>query len=413
MKKIKILCVLFAMILSGSNAFAQWTKLNTGVNSQFKQIHFPTLNTGYVLDKAGNLLKTTDAGTNWFEPSPGSHFEAILFVTADTGFSTSEAATDSKIWKTVDGGVSWQSTYTFSHYSGLTDIFFLNTDTGYVLSTMYRTSSEDSYIFRTTDAGSSWQLISSGWVPQDAEGPICFVNSARGYLLDNNYLYKSTNGGVGWGSNPFIYSFNKRMNDIFFVNTQTGFLCGNHGSIFKTIDSGTSWLPLTNMDTTDLHSIHFTSKDTGFVAGGNGIKKGIILKTTDGGISWNLSVSDTSTLYALDFPDAQTGYAAGANGRVLKYSLNTSIGEDSSSDFSLHVFPNPSAGGNRILVKGFTSLDKPLLIVSNLLGQEIKRIVMDTESYEFLPGELMPNSYLVKLITKNHSALVSKMLVLE
>lgn len=74
---------------------------------------------------------------------------------------------------------------------------------------------------------------------------------------------------------------------------------------------------MTSGTTRDIWSVHFPADDsTGYAVG----EEGTILKTTDGGESWNFqTTSATRSLICAHFPpNGVTGYAVGLNGAIVK-----------------------------------------------------------------------------------------------
>lgn len=67
--------------------------------------------------------------------------------------------------------------------------------------------------------------------------------------------------------------------------------------------------------------VHFINVDTGFVVGvnwgANTFQQGIILKTTNGGISWD-SIYTNSGNFMIEFPSESVGYTGGHDGSVMK-----------------------------------------------------------------------------------------------
>lgn len=84
------------------------------------------------------------------------------------------------------------------------------------------------------------------------------------------------------------------------------------------------WEPVNVKEDLELVSVHFTSADEGWIAGGRpGGSGGIILHTSDGGATWETQLGDPASADAiykeLRFLDANTGFAlqAGAGGHRL------------------------------------------------------------------------------------------------
>ena len=64
-----------------------------------------------------------------------------------------------------------------------------------------------------------------------------------------------------------------------------------------------------------LSSIYFIGADTGYVVG----QSGIVLKTTNAGITWIIMTSENyGVLESVYFTDAVTGYATGWGGTIIK-----------------------------------------------------------------------------------------------
>ena len=73
---------------------------------------------------------------------------------------------------------------------------------------------------------------------------------------------------------------------IQFVNSTTGYATGDGGTVLKTTDAGSTWNRLNTEVLFDLKGLFFLNADTGWVVGVNvPAANGIIMKTTDGGIS--------------------------------------------------------------------------------------------------------------------------------
>ena len=86
--------------------------------------------------------------------------------------------------------------------------------------------------------------------------------------------------------------------------------------IFFTTPVNADWKLLKSNTLKNLNAVHFPVDDkTGYVVG-NG---GLILKTSDEGISWNqLRPGTKNNLLDVEFNDNNTGYVVGINGTILK-----------------------------------------------------------------------------------------------
>jgi len=75
----------------------------------------------------------------------------------------------------------------------------------------------------------------------------------------------------------------QNLNEVTFADENTGYVCGDTGTVLKTTDGGDSWISNNPGVSFNLRSIDFSDINTGFCVG----KFNQILKTTNGGINWN------------------------------------------------------------------------------------------------------------------------------
>ena len=89
------------------------------------------------------------------------------------------------------------------------------------------------------------------------------------------------------------------INDIHFINEQTGWAAGNNGVILFTEDGGNSWATIFTGTTETIHAIYFVDDQLGFACGGD--FGPIVMKTIDGGIEWfNITPSELEDKAAVD-----------------------------------------------------------------------------------------------------------------
>jgi photosystem II stability/assembly factor-like uncharacterized protein len=72
------------------------------------------------------------------------------------------------------------------------------------------------------------------------------------------------------------------LNGAYLLDSGTGFVVGDTGTILKTTDAGATWTPLVSGTTTTLHDVYFFDATAGVAVG----EQGLILRTTDGGTGW-------------------------------------------------------------------------------------------------------------------------------
>ncbi|MEQ1676141.1 MAG: YCF48-related protein, partial [Chitinophagaceae bacterium] len=117
---------------------------------------------------------------------------------------------------------------------------------------------------------------------------------------------------------PFQYGY--VMNDMSFIDNNTGLAVGNNGAIAKTTDGGYNWQYLSfkyitatnSISLASLNDVHFVTPTVAYAVGGGGL----LIKSTDGGINWAQITTPLTPLgkniNALHFVNKDTGYIGGA-----------------------------------------------------------------------------------------------------
>ncbi len=167
-------------------------------------------------------------------------------------------------------------------------------------------------LYRSANGGASWISISNGIANQN-----CVTSLGNDVWIsgDNGNVYKtlktvSSVTTYNIGSSTTLYS-------IKFIDSNTGYVCGNSGEVYKTVNGGVNWtLSNSGIASVRLNSIDFKNASNGTVVG-NG---GAIYVTNNGGTSWNTQSSGTTQnlLRVKYFGDSLV--AAGEYGVLLKYS---------------------------------------------------------------------------------------------
>lgn len=127
-----------------------------------------------------------------------------------------------------------------------------------------------------------------------------------------------------------ITGVDTKLRGVYFFNTTTGFVCGGEknesGVILKTIDGGASWQQVYSSSLA-VRDITFVNDSLGFACGDSLL----IVKTTDGGNTWNkLDLPYVPViicpLTSIQFRDAQHGYICGGENTDKGITLRTADG---------------------------------------------------------------------------------------
>ncbi|MEO8666481.1 MAG: YCF48-related protein, partial [Ignavibacteria bacterium] len=181
-------------------------------------------------------------------------------ITTPDGINLIAVGNSGKIYRSSNGGVTYISftfgAQNFNYAASLgNDVWFVGQN-----GNTYKTSKTNAPI-NIYNTGSSSNMNS-----------IVFVNANAGFVCgDNGEVYKSINGGVNWSlSNSGISSV--KLNSVSFRDANNGIVVGNNGSIFATSDGGNSWSPQSSGTTNNLLKVRSISpvNDSAVAVGENG-----------------------------------------------------------------------------------------------------------------------------------------------
>lgn len=261
-------CFILRTSNGGNNWFIEYSKLNAA----FYGVKFFSDNIGYVsgassLNGNGFVLKTSNKGQNWSQtnfPTGNPPLSDMSFINSDTGWVCADAVGFGGVWRTIDGGLSW-----LQQVGGQTvkSIFFVDRNTGWY--------SRESFLFLTTNGGNNWIEISR--FPSNVVRDIFFKNSDTGWATcaDNNKgIYKSTNSGLNWVA-QLTPTLGYTASEISFVTDYNIWTGGAGFRVFKLISDSTWGYQSTPT---------FTNLPIDFIDSLNGWSgTNSIIHTTDGG----------------------------------------------------------------------------------------------------------------------------------
>ncbi|MDX5427875.1 MAG: YCF48-related protein [Bacteroidota bacterium] len=211
-----------------------WVSQNSGVTQTLHAVHFPSNNVGFTVGVNGTILKTTD------------------------------------------GGISWSI-----QNSNLTDpllsVNFVNDSVGWVAG-----GSGQPVLLTTSNGGGTWIPISVNNISDPILDIEFFGNGNVGFLVTQDSIFRSLDGGATWVSEPYGFFIGTAVNtcvavrnaDVAYVGGrrfQTG-IQDSSPEVYDRYDPGSGYLwrassanQFSNMDR--IESLVFNSDSTGFAGG--------------------------------------------------------------------------------------------------------------------------------------------------
>jgi photosystem II stability/assembly factor-like uncharacterized protein len=296
-------------------------------NMPVSDIYFLDSLTGWAVtnnstpNDSGYILKTVNGGDNWsIKLKDRADFTRIKFVNQDTGFAGGGSGSGYPyIYKSTNGGENWIQLPVSTGNIFWNDMYVLNEDTIWTVDK----NSFNGGVYLTTNGGISWQNRFSGSQNPDK---IYMYNARIGFISFSlsPCIYKTTNSGDNWTVNLS----NENFTDMYFVDSLIGWKCTNSSSqagiLKKTTNGGVNWtiqnLPPESppFSFSRMFKFSFVNKDTIWGVGGvytfnGGQSRGVIYKTTNGGLNWGYQIPDTNiNIYiynTIQFVNKRIGWA--------------------------------------------------------------------------------------------------------
>ena len=324
-----LLIFLVLMIVEISKTIAQspaWHRINPKpFESSIKDCQLLSNGRIVAVGSGACVIVTDDYGESWdinYKPDDlyyKTELRAVHFINDQKGWAVGSYQS---IIATEDGGESWTLLLqgSISHYPWYSDVEFINDSTGFIIQ-------QDDYLLKTTDAGWTWTQVPG--IDTCSFNQIQFVSEEVGFLLGiDDYILRTSDAGSSWEYlkiNPGIENFS--INTLFFNNPDTGFIGGgeytisNHTHlILKTIDGGESWQEVNRDDWCSSDDFFFVNADTGYSLGYVIWYSNNLLRTFDGGNTWEI-ITDyigANPLETLTMTNEGTGLCLGDNGQFFR-----------------------------------------------------------------------------------------------
>lgn len=293
------------------------------------------------------LWKSTDGGQNWQHLGLEDQRIISKIIVHPTNSNTIFVATMGLpfernnargLYKTINGGQSWQQVLFVSDSTGIIDLVMSPDDPDVLYAASWdrirndkesTVSGDNARIWKTVDGGQNWTMLTGG-LPQgplsrigidiSATDPDYLVSVYVDTSLGFYGIYRTGDGGNSWsllpdeGLNPgFMSNFGWYFGKIFInpFDPNDIFVCGV--TLWRSLDGGNSWFQTTPdwwlyQVHADMHDMAFINANTCLLATDGGL-----YKSSDNGFNWEkIENIPTSQFYRVAYnPFAPDWYYGG------------------------------------------------------------------------------------------------------
>ena len=286
-------------------------------SAAFTKMEFADCNNG-VATGSGNINVTTDGGKTWWDRTRQDFISSFYSI---NGFSYVNnnpakayfAVSNGTIYSTPNLNIAPPATPTLDpvYANGLmvmNDIATVGNDSAWAIgyyANAVPANLRTSKIFRTINGGVSWieySGFSVGTLSQNLTD-IEFPSRLIGYAAGNrDTIYKTTNGGVTWNKLPLPspgVTPQLTYRDMFAVNDNLVFIVGNgfpRRQVLRTTDGGATWQDISGnliaQGAGNFNGVLFQDANNGYV-----MTPGLMFKTTNGGTTWTMEAPPTGCIF--------------------------------------------------------------------------------------------------------------------
>ena len=355
-------------VVTVSNPNWKVSRSGRATEPNLNAVHFTDAAHGWAAGDAGIIYRTSD-GAKWerLAQLAGLNIASLYFadawrgwLVAQPGDSEQEAHDESQVWRTTDGGRTWQ----MQKLSGIVRLQFVSAHSGWAVG-------RHAALFRTIDGGAEWkpydglaQLFGTpveGATYNFGFSDVHFTDAAHGWATGNFYgrtrthvggLFATSDGGATWrrvalpvrlpkpdeamprsaGSAARVVTgriIQGELQSVRFSDEQHGVVSGEITDgrtrwllTLQTQDGGRSWQQFQTPGLSADNAV-FISAAQGWMMTSpqaSGASETTLRRTGDGGVTWRDELQlHGNRIRGLFFLSSDQGWAVGERGLILRY----------------------------------------------------------------------------------------------
>jgi len=263
-----------------------WTKMNTGIPADgINWLEFVSPSVIYGAGYSGAIYKTTDGGSSWnqvyYNAGVTTFIDRITFFDANHGFAWGDGISSSSVQaclETTDGGTTWTNNNSQLVGFASSGIVRFVPPSNVFLTGSYSQSSNYWGVWRSTDGGHSWSFATVGTSPKDSV--------TQTYSAD-------------------------------FKSSLIGVACRKDSTFWSTTDGGVSWQQISSHAQTNFDYVAFIPGTNTVMAGGGGEASIAAVDLDSRTFTVYRDASTNVTFNYVDFPSTTRGYMS--NGFNAKF----------------------------------------------------------------------------------------------
>lgn len=375
---------------SSDNALFTWQSVSTPISSQVTDICFTDSLNGWLSHTGNGSMHSTNSGFNWIaisfsDTNFSAAYNSVHFINQNTGWCAGSAV---QIRKTTDGGITWFKQYGPPVAGIARSVYFLDANTGIICGS--KNFPYVPFAARSTNGGISWIEQSPSFSGAQELNDQYWFNANTGWICGYDVLLYTTDGGVNFSNLypniPPSGNGHISLLSVTFLNQQTGWLgaaTSERKNLYKTTNGGLNWEfinnPISQGNMNQINDIKFYDANFGWAVHGTPTT-GAIMFTSNGGTNWTIEEQSMNWFDCLHIYQDEKVWCGAGNGMVWYILTGAVLGiKQISSEipdrFSLYQnYPNPFNPVTKIKF-GIPGSDNVKLSIFDMLGREIAVIV--------------------------------------
>ncbi|MCX7834012.1 MAG: choice-of-anchor J domain-containing protein [Ignavibacteria bacterium] len=277
----------------------------------------------YSVGDASNLVRTTNLGANWSLVNfiaPGQYIATTMYTVAALQNNILVAGAYGLMNKSTNSGSNWT---TLSTAFGVSLIYSIWVE--YNEGRVWAPGVNVGQVLYSSNGGNTWAIQNTG-SSSTTFYDIFMLNANTGYICGNyGVVRKTTNGGANWDSvpSPMPWSSSNVLRKMYWFDANNGIVtqtASSTGGYFITSNGGNTWnTAYTGIDDR-IYALSIIDQNTAYAA--NYTPQ--VMKTTNGGNNWTLLSAPMGSgfIYSMRFFNANTGYVSATSGARLVKTTN-------------------------------------------------------------------------------------------